>query len=378
MRLLAFLLTACAAALCQPAPPTGPTVRSPEIHPDGRVSFRLLAPKATEVTLRGEWMEGAGRLPLAKNDEGVWSITVGPLPADLYSYSFQVDGLQVVDPRNPLIKLGATASNTSLIDIPGERAAFHAIREVPHGTVHVHHYMSRPAASMRRMHVYTPPGYEKITQTKYPVLYLLHGSGDTDAEWYYLGRSGIILDNLLAVGKARPMLIVMTDGHPVKADNRDPGARAQNTARFSEDLLTEVIPLIERTYRVNASREHRALAGLSMGGMQTIAVGLPNLDKFSHLGVFSAGAGGRERDASAFEKTHAAVLAKPEDTNKKLRLFWIACGKNDFLLPSVDALLASLNRHGIRHTWRPTEGGHTWTNWRFYLAEFLPLLFGAS
>jgi len=319
-------------------------------------------------------MEGPGRLPLAKGDDGVWSLTVGPLPADLYSYSFQADGLQVLDPRNPLVKLGATSSNTSLVDIPGERAAFHAIRDVPHGTVHVHHYASKPAASMRRLHVYTPPGYEKNGQTKYPVLYLLHGSGDTDAEWYYLGRAGIILDNLLAAGKSRPMLIVMTDGHPVK----DPAARPQNTARFSEDLLTEVIPLIERTYRVNTSRDQRALAGLSMGGMQTLTVGLANLDKFSYLGVFSAGAGGRERDASAFERTHAAVLAKPEDTNKKLRLFWIACGKTDFLLPSVEALLESLNKHNIRHTWRPTEGGHTWTNWRFYLAEFLPLLFSAS
>lgn len=327
--------------------------------------------------MRGEWMEGAGRLPLVKNEQGVWSLTVGPLPADLYSYSFQVDGLQVVDPRNPLVKMGATASNTSLVDIAGERVAFHAIRDVPHGTVHVHHYMSKPAGYMRRLHVYTPPGYEKNSQ-RHPVLYLLHGSGDTDAEWYYLGRAGIILDNLLAAGKSRPMLIVMTDGHPVKADNRDPASRAHNTARFSEDLLSEVIPLIERTYRVSASREQRALAGLSMGGMQTLAVGLSNLDKFSHLGVFSAGAGGRERDASAFEKTHAAVLSKPEETNKKLRLFWISCGKTDFLMPSVEALLASLNQHNIRHTWRLTEGGHTWTNWRFYLAEFLPLLFGAS
>ncbi|MBK5293902.1 MAG: hypothetical protein JJE04_19790 [Acidobacteriia bacterium] len=179
------------------------------------------------------------------------------------------------------------------------------------------------------------------------------------------------MDNL--GGKAKPMLIVMPDGHPLKSS--DPAARAQNTARFSEDLTGDVIPLIEKTYRVSASREHRALAGLSMGGMQTLSVGLANLDKFSHLGVFSAGAGGREANASAFETTHAAVLGNAAKTNKQLRVFWIACGKTDSLRASVEALLGSLNKHGIKHTWRESEGGHTWTNWRVYLSEFAPLLF---
>jgi len=378
LSLLGLILVCCAFAQAPnpPAPNPAANVRSPEIHPDGKITFRLYAPKVTEVSMRGEWMPGSDRAALVKDETGVWSVTLTPPKADLYSYSFQVDGVTIIDPRNPAVKLGATSSTTSLVEMPGEAAAFHAIQNVPHGTVHIHHYMSKATGTMRRVHVYTPPGYEGDAKAKYPVLYLLHGSGDTDAEWSYLGRAGIILDNLAVKGKVKPMLIVMPDGHPVKST--DPSARNQNTARFSEDLLGDVIPLVEKTYRVSTSREHRALAGLSMGGMQTLSVGLANLDKFSHLGVFSAGAGGREANASAFETAHAAVLGNAAKTNKQLRLFWIACGKADFLRPSVEALLGSLNQHGIKHTWRESEGGHTWTNWRVYLSEFAPLLFQAS
>ncbi|MBK5293903.1 MAG: hypothetical protein JJE04_19795 [Acidobacteriia bacterium] len=181
MRLPFLTVIFVTCALAQ-APSPGSTVRSPEIHADGKVTFRLYAPKATEVSMRGEWMPGTDRAPLVKDESGVWSVTLGPLRADLYGYSLQVDGVTIIDPRNPAVKLGATSSTTSLVDIPGEAAAFHTVRNVPHGTVHIHYYMSKATGSMRRVHVYTPPGYEMDAKAKYPVLYLLHGSGDTDAE----------------------------------------------------------------------------------------------------------------------------------------------------------------------------------------------------
>jgi enterochelin esterase family protein len=305
---------------------------------------------------------------MAKDERGIWTATIGPLPADMYNYTFSVDGLSIADPRNKTVKLGARSGPTSVLEVSGDRSAFLAIRNVPHGTVHIHHYFSKPVNGMRRLHVYTPPGYDPSARTRYPVLYLLHGSGDTDAEWDYLGRSGIILDNLLADGKAKPMVVVMPDGHAA--------AGGDNTGKFGEDLLNEVIPLVEHGYRVSAAREQRALAGLSMGGAQTMAVGLPNLDKFSHLGVFSMGVGGRAGGGGeAFEKTHQSVLSKAEETNKKLKLFWIACGKEDFLMPGVVTLRQVLDKNNVKYIYRESEGGHNWYNWRIYLSEFYPMLF---
>ena len=350
---------------------------SPEVHGDARVTFRLLAPKAAEVTLRGEWMEGQVRAALVKDDQGLWSVTVGPLRPDLYSYSFTVDGLTISDPRNPVLKPGAR-SYSSLVDIPGPEVAFHALRPVPHGDLHIHHYSSAALGAVRRIHVYTPPGYASNPKQRYPVLYLLHGSGDTDAEWSSVGRAGWILDNLIAGGKAQPMLIVMPNGHATDARDRDPAARGQNTAKFEAELTGDIIPLVEKTYRVEARRERRALVGLSMGGMQSLNIGLAHLNLFSHIGVFSAGIGGRLGTVQDFENKFQAVLSKPEATNKQLALFWIGCGKTDFLFQSVQELIGTLKKNGVRHVYHESEGGHVWWNWRMYLAELAPLLFGGN
>jgi len=367
-RLAFFAFLAAAPALAQP-----PSFVSPEILTDNRVTFRILAPKASEVTLRGEWMEGADKLVLVKDDKGLWSgTTPAPLRPDVYSYTFSVDGVSVVDQRNGSIKPGLR-STASVIDIPGPGVEYHALKDVPHGVVSEQWYMSPVTKALRRVHVYTPPGYDAKKKTTYPVLYLLHGSGDTDREWSAFGRANWILDNLIAAGKAKPMIIVMPFGHLATEGPQ----RGQNTKMFGEDLLNGVLPFVETRYRIARKRESRALAGLSMGGAQTLAVGLKNLDKFAWLGVFSMGAYGSSSTAGAagFAKEHEAEFTDAAKTNAQLKLFWIACGKSDFLWKSANDLHGLLDEKQIRHTWVVSDGGHVWFNWRRYLNDFAPLLF---
>jgi len=362
-------LLLCAAAYAQPQqPPPTPnsTLKSPEVNPNKSVTFRIYAPEAKVVQMRGDWMTDPPVQKLTREDNGVWTVTAGPLRPDLYTYFFLVDGVQVLDPKNNLVKTGLSSSSESMVDIPGDESAFHALRPVPHGSLHVEWYMSKATDGMRRLHVYTPPGYDSGS-SRYPVLYLLHGGGDTDAGWTEVGRANFILDNLLAEKKAKPMIIVMPDGHPIK----DPAQRSRSLEVFSKDLIGDVLPLIEKKYRTAPGRENRALAGLSMGGMQTLEVGLSNVDKFSYLGVFSAGV----RDPAEFEKAHGDVLSDAKKTNQDLRLFWVAIGKTDFLYKNNQTLLASLDAHNVRHVYRESDGGHVWWNWRIYLSEFAPQLF---
>jgi len=369
MRLLALTLLATA-AFAQRAPQPAP-IQSPEIHPDARVSFRLRAPKATAVALRGEWMAANATEAMTKSEDGVWSVTIGPITPELYTYSFVVDGTSMPDPANPLLKEG-NRGPTSMVDIPGPPVNFFAWRDVPHGTVHVHHYYSKAVHANRRVHVYTPPGYES-SKDAFPVLYLLHGSGDTDAEWATVGRAGMIADNLLTDGRVRPMIIVMPDGHAVKTGDR--AARSRNTELFEADLMGDILPLVEKTYRVQADRGSRAIAGLSMGGAQTLNISLRHLDKFAYIGVFSSGIFGSSGSTDEFKKQHAAVLSKGAEWNKQIRLFWVGIGKDDFLLESNNSMLAVLKESGIQTDFRLTDGGHVWKNWRIYLRDFLPRLF---
>ena len=341
------------------------TLTSPVIGTDGRITFQLYAPKATEVTLRTEGPAPFANQPLAKGDSGVWRLTA-QVPADLYIYWYDVDGVAVADPHNnrPRVNMSTVRS---LLEVPGAASEFFAERPVPHGQVAAIHYQSAALGVPRRMHVYTPPGYATSNQ-RYPVLYLLHGAGDNDQSWLMAGRANFIFDNLIAAGKAKPMIVVMPAGHTPPG----PGG-AQVPDAFARDLLGDVVPYVERNYRVLPGREQRAIAGLSMGGQQTLNVGLTNLDKFSHLGVFSSGWFGQE-GAATFAKNNAAVLSDPK-LNDRIRLFWFATGKEDFVLPSTKAALALLDEHKIRHSFKETEGGHTWPNWRAYLNEFAPLLF---
>ena len=371
----AAVLTAAMAATAPAQPPAArprrvqDTLTSPVVGTDGQVTFRLYAPKAAEVVVRTEGPAPFANQPLAKGDSGVWSLTAR-VPADLYIYWFDVDGVAVADPRNNHPRVNMTTVR-SLLEVPGAASDFFAEKPVPHGQVAEVHYQSRALGIPRRIHVYTPPGYLTSGQ-RYPVLYLLHGAGDNDQSWLMAGRANFIIDNLIAAGKAKPMIVVMPAGHTPAVPGGAPPAPGSPDA-FARDLLGDVVPYVEQNYRTLPGREQRAIAGLSMGGQQTLNIGLPNLDKFSQLGVFSSGWFGQE-GAATFARNHEALLSDPK-LNDRIRLFWFATGKDDFVLPSTKAALALLDQHKVRYRYKETEGGHTWPNWRAYLNEFVPLLF---
>jgi enterochelin esterase family protein len=367
----------------QPTP--NDTLKSPEVLPDHRVAFRIYAPKASEVTVSGDWIaQGLGTGgKLEKDDQGVWSITVGPLAPDFYSYTFTVDGVRTVDPKNAMIKQGI-ASVDSMFEVPGEEAAFEENQPVPHGEIRMVWYHSSTLGMQRRMHVYTPPGYDR-SSARYPVFYLLHGGGDDDTGWSTIGRAGFIMDNLLAQNKARPMIVVMPNGSlpmPANLPRFTPGAppspellAAMQAAqdRFTNELLNDVIPTVEKEFRVLPGREHRALAGLSMGGGQTLRVVTSHPDQFAYVGVWSAGIG---RNAADFETRNAAFLNDSSKVNSQVKLFAIRVGEKDPLAYTGSQNLAELlTRKGIKNDLRVSEGAHTWINWRHYLNEFAPKLF---
>jgi enterochelin esterase family protein len=355
-----------------PAPP------SPEVGADHKVTFRIQAPKASEVTLRGDWMSGASE-KLTKDDSGLWSLTVGPLTPDCYSYSLTVDGVKTLDPRNPTVKQGVSSLD-NMVFIPGEESKFEDNQPVPHGQIHQLWYRSGTLDAQRRMHVYTPPGYESGND-KYPVLYLLHGAGDEDSGWSTIGRAGFILDNLIAGQKARPMLIVMPNGslsRPTNLSGATPGtppspeAMAAFQDRFTNELMKEVIPTVEKTFRVAADREHRAIAGLSMGGGQTLRVAVTHPDQFAYVAVWSAGIG---QNAGDWEQRNEAFFSKADQVNRDVKLFSISVGDQDRAAIGSRALSEVLNKHKIKNELHVSGGGHTWINWRHYLNDRAPRLF---
>jgi enterochelin esterase-like enzyme len=359
----------------QPKKEAPPRVVSPEIHPDRKVTFRINAPKATEVTVRGDWMTGPAE-KLAKDEKGTWSLTVGPLPPDFYSYAFTVDGVRTLDPQNPTIKQGITSLD-NMFFLPGAEADFQDNKPVPHGDIRTVWYPSSTLKEQRRMHVYTPPGYD-ASSDKYPVFYLLHGGGDEDSGWSTVGRAGFILDNLLAAGQARPMIVVMPNGslpRPAVAPGAqlDPKELAALQDRFTNELLKDVVPTIEKNFRVKTGVENRALAGLSMGGGQTTRVLTSHPDQFGYVGIWSAGLFGG--DPAAFEQQNKAFLDNAAEVNKSVKRLEITVGDKDFALAGSKALAGVLEKHGIKHQLKLTGGGHTWINWRHYLNEFAPQLF---
>ena len=327
-----------------------------------------MAPKANEVVVTGQVAQGPQ--PMQKDDQGLWSVTVGPLEPAIYSYKFVVDGVRVLDPGNPYIQQGIEGS-FSLLEVPGDAPAFYDPHPVPHGTVHVHWYNSASLKLFRSVYVYTPPDYERATKGKYPVLYLLHGGGDTESAWVAIGRANIILDNLIAEGKARPMIVVMPFGFPDSAVGFGKAPLPKDrTTLFETDLLGDVLPLVEKQYRVSARPEDRAIAGLSMGASQAFDIGFAHLDLFRWFGIFSNGV-----PVAETEKRFADLFSDPAATNAKIKLLWIACGKSDSLLGSAQRLSNLLTKHDIKHTFVTSEGGHTWQNWQSYLHQMAPLLF---
>lgn len=377
----AAMLTISAPAPAQPrSGPRPPEVVSPEVSSERKITFRIHAPKAESVQLAAGDIPGNGRgVSLKKADNGVWEATVGPVPAGAYRYLFRVDGVPVIDPRNPSTS-ESNANVWSLVYVPGSDVS--DTKKVPHGAVAAVTYYSPSLKRFRRMHVYTPPGYEQ-GHGKYPVFYLLHGASDSDASWSTVGRAGFILDNLIAERKARPMIVVMPAGHtgPFRFGGppRDRSFERQMDA-FGEDLVQGVKPYIEKNYRVVADRAHRAIAGLSMGGGQTLNIAFSHPEDYGYVGVFSSGifgivgGPGGAPPNHQWEEHHKAALDDAE-AKKGMRLIWFGCGKDDFLLRTSDATVDMLKTHGFEVVSRQSDGGHTWLNWRAYLHEFAPLLF---
>jgi enterochelin esterase family protein len=360
-RAVLFLLTVTVFAQTPPAPP----IVSPEVHSDNTVTFRLRAPNAAVVNLS---MEGTKSAPMQKDDKGVWSYTTSALDPDIYGYSFNVDGVGLMDPNNSLMKPNLL-SNSSAVHIPGPGLAWET-SDVPHGEVHHHFYKSALVGDHRDYYVYTPPGYTEGS-TKYPVLYLLHGYSDDASGWSAVGHANVILDNLIAEKKAKPMIVVMPLGYgapEVVARGRiDMEKFRVNIVKFREVLLTEVMPQVEKEYRIDRRREMRAIAGLSMGGAESLITGLNNLDKFSYVGSFSAGGLGEDYDV-LFPKLD-------QSANKQLKLLWIACGTEDGLIGTNRKFRDMLAAKYVRFTPIETPGMHTWMVWRRNLATIAPLLF---
>ena len=343
---------------------------SPEIHADRKVTFRLFAPKASEVILMGSpgILEFTKKpLPLERGDKGVWSLTIGPLPPGFYTYGYAIDGgLRMPDPTNPNLELRRWGATSMFIVPDGQQKAVFETRAVPHGTVHVNFYDSPNLNAQRMVYVYTPPGYEAGKQ-KYPVLYLLHGNGQIEASWTWTGKANVILDNLIAEGKAKPMIVVMPYGHVAReiktATSAPTGSNASDAAAIEKEWLTAVKPLVEGKYRVLTDRKHRAIGGLSMGAAQSLSIGLHHLDLFSGIAAFSGGGNRAE-----WEKADAAAL-------KKVKVLWLGCGTEDFAYNGVKAMDDILTKHGVEHVWNPSGGGHSWPNWQVYLSKYAPLLF---
>lgn len=347
---------------------------SPEIQADGRVTFRLAAPKAEKVSLNSGEMQPvlkANSTAMSKGDDGVWSVSVGPLPPGIYDYTFNADSVVLTDPSSPDV-FGNRRGSRGFVEVPGPKGQprIDEWRDVPHGSVSIHWYNSSASGGRRRVHVYTPPGYGKQAGQKYPVLYLLHGSGDNDSHWMLIGRANVIADNLMADGKALPMVVVMPDGHVRErpAGQVDDKTRLEIRQAFEKDLLTHVIPLTEATYQVRTGAASRAIAGLSMGSAQALSVGLGHTDQFGWIGGFS---GALRPDDPAL----AGLRSDPGVTNERLKLLWIGMGKDDGGLKGSQELDAALRDMGIRHEYHETDGAHRWSVWRQYLSEFLPRLF---
>ena len=387
-----FMMAACSIALTSQllaqapqAPPAarggrggrGPGAPAPpsyEVRPDRTVTFRLRAPDATMVTVSGDFADGPQSM--TKGADGTFTATAGPLRPALYNYTFSVNGVRVVDPTNPMVGAGDRSSGPSLFEIKGDKPSPWSIQSVPHGAVHINYYVSKKFDAQRMMYVYTPPGYD-TSATKYPALYLMHGAGGIESSWFSAGRANLILDNLIAEGKARPMILVMPYGRAggaatlglSSAPTVAPPSQSPAVV-FHNDVVEDVVGFAEKTYRISSRPDDRAIAGLSMGGHQTLLVGLTHLDMFRYIGAFSPVIFNQSA-----EQDFKAAFADAAATNKQLKQFYIYCGNKDTLFLSNKSFHALLDQRKITHTFVESEGAHVWWNWRDYLVDFAPRLF---
>jgi enterochelin esterase family protein len=361
-------------------PPRGPVVISPQVLPDKKVIFRYLAPSAMEVKLGGSQF-GVSQVPMTKDSIGIWSVTVGPIRPDIYPYSFNVDGVTVMDPANkdyfPNERFKA-----SLVDVPAFTPLIHSVQDVPHGSVNYEYYPSVQGTTGSLV-IYTPPGYDNNPSKKYPVFYLISGTTDTEETWFKVGKTNLILDNLIAEGKAAPMIIVMPYGNiaaRVAEQNGDPkpadpvtreGADAMTRMKsFADDLTKNVITYVDKNYRTIANKDNRAIGGFSRGGGQTLRTAFWNMDKFSWICCYSA-----YLPPNEMENSFQSIVSDPGKTNKQLKLLWVSVGNEDFLYNYTAEFLNYLTSKKINYKSLITGGGHTWMNTKVFLAETAQLLF---
>lgn len=365
---------------------------SPEISASNDVTFRLKAPLASSVKLSGNWMpmvanangQGASRqlVDLVKDQNGVWSTQVKALAPELYGYTYIVDGVTTLDPANLKVARDGTFRTESLLYVSGPASELYWAKTGPKGSVHQIWYDSKTLDLTRRMQVYTPPGYEDSKEA-YPVMYLLHGGGGDEEAWPTLGVAANILDNLINAGKAKPMIVVMTNGNPGQAAATvvSPAIPASTlpvggmgSMLFEKSLVADVIPYIENHFRAKKNKESRALTGLSMGGLQTMNTSFEHPSLFNYIGVMSMGFADMSRFGIKLDVSKRDQQI--EDLKKaKPALYWIACGKDDFLYDSVVTMRKELDKHTFPYQYRESAGGHTWTNWRVYLSEFAGMIF---
>ncbi len=384
---LALVATAALATLvllpnsfAQPAARPAPV----EISADRHVTFRILATNAQNIRVSAGDVPGtSGGVVLAKNSDNVWEGTIGPVQPGEYRYYFIVDGLPVVAPRDPATPETFTTSESnneiySLFNVPGSDLM--DARNVPHGAVETVTYFSKTLNRFRRMHVYTPPGYDTGSR-RYPIFYLLHGSGDSDDAWSTVGRAGFIMDNLIADGKAVPMVVVMPAGHTSLRGRRGATAEASPARdEFEEDFSGDLMPCAESHYRVYHDQAHRAIAGLSMGGGQTLTAAFATLDKFAYIGVFSSGVGvgtASRGGAATWEERHKDVLNNSK-LKKGIKLIWVSTGQDDRFITNSRATVEMLKKHGFDPVFIESPGAHSWINWRNYLGQLAPQLFRRS
>jgi len=379
-----MIILICQTSFSQQALFGGANITSPEINADNSVTFRFQAPDAKEVKISGDWMPAKGYTPgseiMTKGDKGIWSYTTAVLPSDLYSYSFIADGIKCTDPNNVYL-IRDVASVTNVLIIGGGKADLYKVNNVPHGSVTRRWYNSPSLGINRRITIYTPAGYEKST-IKYPVLYLLHGMGGDEEAWINLGRTSQILDNLIAQGKAKPMIVVMPNGNvsqeaaPGESNLGfyKPTMQLPNTmdGRY-EETFKDIISFVESNYNVITSKPGRAIAGLSMGGYHSLHISRYYPNTFDYIGLFSAAILPDTKVTSKVYDNLDATLKQQMANGYKL--YWIGIGKTDFLFKYNEEFRKKLDTFKMPYEYRESEGGHTWTNWRVYLSEFAPKLF---
>ncbi|WP_276483082.1 esterase [Paraflavitalea pollutisoli] len=360
-------------------PPRGPLVISPQVNADKSVTFCYLAPKAREVKLSGQFIKAP--VSMLKDTAGIWQVTTAPIPPDIYPYSFIVDGVNVMDPANVAF-FPNERFKASLVDIPGDTPLVHSLQNVPHGAVSYTYYPSL-SGTTGSLVVYTPPGYDNDTNIKYPVFYLISGTTDTEETWYKVGKTNFILDNLIAAGKAKPMIVVMPYGNlearvaeqkggikpgdPSSREGADALMRAKN---FDNDLLKYVIPYVDANYRTIPSRNSRAVGGFSRGGGQTLRAAFGHMDSFAWVCCYSAYLSTQE-----MERSYPFIYEKADNTNKQFKLLWVSVGTDDFLYKPTVEFLDFLKAKQVNYKSLITDGGHTWMNTRKYLAATVQLLF---